>query len=69
MSAAHLAADSINGDRLTFINSRRSRIKVLAFVLRHRGLDTAVIYTKVEELPNLARVALPWPEQQPLTGG
>jgi site-specific recombinase XerC len=32
--------------------------------LRHHSLDTTVIYTKVD-LPNLARVALPWPEQQP----
>ena len=39
-------------------------LKAIADVLRHRSLDTTVSYTKVD-LPNLARVALPWPEQQP----
>ena len=39
-------------------------LKAIADVLRHCSLDTTMIYTKVD-LPNLARVALPWPEQQP----
>ena len=39
-------------------------LKAIADVLRHRSLDTTVIYTKVD-LPNLAGVALPWPEQRP----
>jgi site-specific recombinase XerD len=36
-------------------------LKDLADVLRHRSLDTTLIYTKVD-LPRLAAVALPWPE-------
>lgn len=39
-------------------------LKEVADVLRHRSLDTTVIYTKVD-LPHLRGVALPWPEQQP----
>lgn len=39
-------------------------LKLIADVLRHRSLDTTVIYTKVD-LANLTRVALPWPEQRP----
>jgi site-specific recombinase XerD len=38
-------------------------LKEIADVLRHRCLDTTIIYTKVD-LPNLTRVALPWPEQR-----
>lgn len=38
-------------------------LKVIADVLRHQSLDTALIYTKVD-LANLTRVALPWPEQR-----
>jgi integrase/recombinase XerD len=34
----------------------------VADVLRHRSLDTTTIYTKVD-LPRLARVAAPWPEE------
>jgi site-specific recombinase XerD len=36
-------------------------MKEIADVLRHRSLDTSLIYTKVD-LPALAAVALPWPE-------
>lgn len=39
-------------------------IKEVADVLRHRSLNTTVIYTKVD-LPHLRDVALPWPERQP----
>jgi site-specific recombinase XerD len=35
-------------------------LKDLADVLRHRSLDTTMIYTKVD-LVRLAAVALPWP--------
>jgi site-specific recombinase XerD len=35
-------------------------LKLVADVLRHRSLDTAAIYAKVD-LPALARVPLPWP--------
>jgi site-specific recombinase XerD len=38
-------------------------IKEIADVLRHRCLDTTVIYTKVN-LARLATVALPWPVQE-----
>lgn len=39
-------------------------LKEIADVLRHRCLDTTAIYAKVD-LPQLAQVALPWPEVQP----
>ena len=35
-------------------------IKAIADVLRHRSIDTTMIYTKVD-LPHLAGVAMPWP--------
>ena len=35
-------------------------LKQVADVLRHRSLDTATIYTKVD-LPRLTAVAMPWP--------
>jgi hypothetical protein len=41
----------------------RDPLKAISDVLRYCSLDTTAIYTKVD-LPNLARVALPWPEQQ-----
>jgi len=37
-------------------------IKEVADLLRHRSLDTTVIYAKVN-LPMLVEVALPWPEE------
>ncbi len=37
--------------------------KEIADVLRHRSIDTTFVYTKVD-LPNLSRVALPWPGRQ-----
>jgi len=37
-------------------------IKEVADLLRHRSLDTTVIYTKVN-LPMLVEVALPWPKE------
>jgi site-specific recombinase XerD len=39
-------------------------MKEVADVLRHRSLDTTAIYAKVD-LPRLAAVALPWPEDLP----
>jgi site-specific recombinase XerD len=39
-------------------------LKQVADVLRHRSLNTVMIYTKVD-LPRLAEVALPWPEVKP----
>jgi site-specific recombinase XerD len=36
-------------------------IKAIADVLRHRHIDTSMVYTKVD-LPLLREVALPWPE-------
>jgi len=38
-------------------------LKQVADILRHRSLNTVMIYTKVD-LPRLAEVALPWPEVQ-----
>lgn len=39
-------------------------LKEVADVLGHRSIDTTLIYTKVG-LPQLSRVALPWPGRQP----
>ena len=39
-------------------------LKEVADLLGHRSIDTTAIYTKVD-LPTLAAVALPWPEDQP----
>jgi len=41
---------------------RGASIKDIADVLRHRSLDTTAIYTKVD-LPRLATVAAPWPQE------
>ena len=41
-----------------------SPIKEVADVLRHRSLDTTLIYAKVD-LPALADVAMPWPGSAP----
>jgi len=38
-------------------------LKDIADVLRHRSLDTTVIYAKVD-LPRLTQVALPWPGEK-----
>lgn len=38
-------------------------LKEIADVLRHRSIDTTVMYTKVD-IPSLAQVALPWPGVQ-----
>ena len=40
-------------------------IKEVADILRHRCLDTTAIYAKVD-LPRLAVVAMPWPEEDEL---
>ena len=37
-------------------------LKAIADVLRHRSIDTTLIYTKVDLL-QLSRVAMPWPGQ------
>jgi integrase/recombinase XerD len=39
-------------------------LKAVADVLRHRSLDTTLIYASVD-LPRLREVALPWPEVRP----
>ena len=36
-------------------------IKEVADILRHKSIDTTVVYTKVD-IPMLAEVALPWPD-------
>jgi site-specific recombinase XerD len=35
-------------------------LKEIADVLRHRDLDTSMIYTKIN-IPLLTQVAMPWP--------
>jgi site-specific recombinase XerD len=39
-------------------------LKEVADVLGHRSIDTTLIYTKVD-LPQLSRIALPWPGRRP----
>jgi integrase/recombinase XerD len=48
----------------TRLHRRGASLKEVADLLGHRCLDTTAIYTKVD-LPALAAVALPWPEEQP----
>jgi len=48
----------------TRLLERGATIKLIADVLRHRSLDTARNYTRVD-LRMLRRVALPWPEVRP----
>jgi site-specific recombinase XerD len=43
--------------------SQGATLKEIADVLRHRSLDTSMIYTKVD-LGKLKAVALPWPGRQ-----
>jgi integrase len=47
----------------TLMMQRGATIKEVADVLRHRTIDTTIVYTKVD-LPTLSSVALPWPEVQ-----
>jgi len=46
----------------TLMVCRGASLKDVADVLRHRCFDTTAIYTKVD-LPRLAIVAMPWPEE------
>jgi site-specific recombinase XerD len=48
----------------TRLHRRGASLKEVADLLGHRSIDTTAIYTKVD-LPALAAVALPWPEEQP----
>jgi integrase/recombinase XerD len=48
----------------TRLHRHGASLKEVADVLGHLSLDTTAIYTKVD-LPALAAVALPWPEEQP----
>ena len=41
-------------------HGRNAQLKEVADVLRHRSLDTALVYAKLDS-PRLAAVALPWP--------
>lgn len=47
----------------TRLHRRGARLKEVADLLGHRSLDTTTVYTKVD-LPRLAAVALPWPEDK-----
>jgi site-specific recombinase XerD len=47
----------------TRLHRRGASLKEVADILGHRCLDTTAIYTKVD-LPALAAVGLPWPEEQ-----
>jgi integrase/recombinase XerD len=48
----------------TRLHRRGASLKEVADLLGHQSIDTTAIYTKVD-LPTLATVALPWPEEQP----
>jgi site-specific recombinase XerD len=48
----------------TRLHRHGASLKEVADLLGHRSLGTTTIYTKVD-LPTLATVALPWPEDQP----
>jgi site-specific recombinase XerD len=48
----------------TRLHRRGTSLKEVADLLGHQSIDTTAIYTKVD-LPTLATVALPWPEEQP----
>lgn len=48
----------------TRLHRHGASLKEVADLLGHRSIDTTAIYTKVD-LPTLAAVALPWPEDQP----
>jgi integrase len=48
----------------TRLHRHGASLKEVADLLGHLSLDTTAVYTKVD-LPALARVALPWPEEQP----
>jgi integrase len=48
----------------TRLHRHGASLKEVADLLGHRSLNTTTIYTKVD-LPTLATVALPWPEDQP----
>jgi site-specific recombinase XerD len=41
---------------------RGATLKDIADVLRHRCIDTTMIYTKVD-ITHLSQVALPWPRR------
>jgi len=47
----------------TRLHRHGATLKEVADLLGHRSIDTTAIYTKVD-LPTLATVALPWPEDQ-----
>ena len=47
----------------TRLHRHGASLKEVADLLGHRSIDTTAIYTKVD-LPTLAAVALPWPEDQ-----
>jgi integrase/recombinase XerD len=44
--------------------SQGAPLKEIADVLRHRSLDTSIIYTKVD-MRRLEAVSLAWPGRQP----
>jgi len=48
----------------TRLHRHGASLKEVADLLGHRSINTTTIYTKVD-LPTLATVALPWPEDQP----
>jgi integrase/recombinase XerD len=48
----------------TRLHRHGASLKEVADLLGHQSIDTTAVYTKVD-LPTLAAVALPWPEDQP----
>jgi site-specific recombinase XerD len=62
---AHLTgAHALRHTAATRLHRHGASLKEVADLLGHQSIDTTAIYTKVD-LPTLATVALPWPEDQP----
>jgi site-specific recombinase XerD len=60
---AHSRVHILRHSMASRLLSQGAPLKEIADVLRHRSLDTSMIYTKVD-LRRLVAVALPWPGRQ-----
>ena len=60
---AHSRVHILRHSMASMLLSQGAPLKEIADVLRHRSLDTSMIYTKVD-LRRLEAVALPWPGRQ-----
>jgi site-specific recombinase XerD len=60
---AHTRVHILRHSLASMLLSKGAPLKEIADLLRHRSLDTSMIYTKVD-LRRLAAVAMPWPGRQ-----